>query len=90
VRLFGLHLVPLDVREDARLHRAALDEISALTGCATATRMLRKRSARRCWRVRSPNRARAVPAGAGVFRYDDMVIATWRMIAVAPAIMGRV
>ncbi len=45
VRLFGLHLVPLDVREDARLHRAALDEISALTGCATATRMLRKRSA---------------------------------------------
>ena len=27
VRLFGLHLVPLDIREDARLHRAALDEI---------------------------------------------------------------
>src|SRR5689334_14966779 len=27
VRLFGLHLVPLDVREDARLHANALDEI---------------------------------------------------------------
>lgn len=27
VRLFGLHLVPLEVREDAGLHAAALDEI---------------------------------------------------------------
>ena len=27
VRLFGLHLVPLDVREDARLHANALDEM---------------------------------------------------------------
>ena len=27
VRLFGLHLVPLDVREDARLFRSALDEL---------------------------------------------------------------
>ncbi|MCY3780990.1 MAG: phosphoenolpyruvate carboxylase [Chloroflexi bacterium] len=29
VRLFGLHLVPLEIREDANLHRAALDEILA-------------------------------------------------------------
>jgi phosphoenolpyruvate carboxylase len=27
VRLFGLHLVPLDIREDARLYVAALDEL---------------------------------------------------------------
>ena len=32
VRLFGLHLVPLDVREDARLHRSTMTELLAYYG----------------------------------------------------------
>ncbi|MBK8020714.1 MAG: phosphoenolpyruvate carboxylase [Chloroflexi bacterium] len=27
VKLFGLHMVPLDIREDARLHRSTTDEL---------------------------------------------------------------
>ena len=45
VRLFGLHLVPLEVREDANLHRAALDEIFDYYDI-TAGFMTRCRSAR--------------------------------------------
>ena len=40
VRLFGLHLVPLEVREDASLHAAALDEILRYCGITDTFRAL--------------------------------------------------
>jgi len=58
VRLFGLHLVPLDIREDARLMRSALDELFRAYGQTDNYLGLPKPTSRRCSTARFIIRAR--------------------------------
>ena len=48
VRLFGLHLVPLEVREDAGLHAAALDELFQYYGIEPGYSRLPEAEKQRC------------------------------------------
>ncbi|MCC6800301.1 MAG: phosphoenolpyruvate carboxylase, partial [Anaerolineae bacterium] len=83
VRLFGLHLVPLDVREDARLHRAALDEIfRAYKLCESyQDAPEEERQALLAREIASPRPL--LPLEPEYSDTTNMVIATWRMIAEA-------
>jgi len=45
VEVFGFHFARLDVREHARIHRAALDEVFATLACSRATRKRPRTSA---------------------------------------------
>jgi len=83
VRLFGLHLAPLDVREDARLHRAAIDEMFAAYGIADKFSALPE-TEKQALLLREIQSTRPLfPVDPAFDETTNRVIATWRMVAKA-------
>ncbi|MYD08803.1 MAG: phosphoenolpyruvate carboxylase [Chloroflexi bacterium] len=86
VRLFGLHLVPLEVREDANLHRAALDEIFDYYEIAAGFSAMPEREKQALLSEEISGRRPLFPNEIGVFsETTQSVIRTWQMIAEAHA-----
>ena len=88
VRLFGLGLVPLEVRDDARLYAAALDEIlRAFEICPNYLALPEPdRQARLLCEIVNPRPL--FPVEPAFSEPTNRVIATWRMIAAAHASYG--
>ena len=86
VRLFGLHLVPLEIREDANLHRAALAEIFAYYGISTDYSALPEDDKQTLLTAEIRNRRPLFPQDISIFSdASQSVIRTWQMIAAAHA-----
>lgn len=83
VRLFGLHLVPLDVREDARLFRSALDELlrayNQHDGYAALPEVEKQALLNRELVSKRP----LFPLEPAFSETTNRVISTWRMVAKA-------
>ena len=89
VRLFDLFLVPLDVREDARLHRAAMDEMLRAYGMADAYAQMPEADKQAPLRRAIEPRRPFFPVDPVFSETTQRIIATWRMIAKAHRIYGR-
>lgn len=90
LRVFGLHLAPLEVREDAQRHAAAVDELLRYYGVTDAYLSLSE-DARQALLERGIISRR--PFFPPEFRFSavtNQVIATWRMIATAHRTYGPV
>jgi len=86
VRLFGLHLVPLEVREDANLHVAALDELFNHYGIAQNYSSLPEEDKQELLTAEIRNKRPLFPNDIFVFNETTQsIIRTWRMIAEAQA-----
>ncbi len=86
VRLFGLHLVPLEVREDASLHAAALDELFKHYDMTDDYASLPEEDKQRLLTAEIGNRRPLFPNDiAGFSETTQRIIRTWRMIAEAHA-----
>ena len=86
VRLFGLHLVPLEVREDAGLHSAALDEIFSRYGIVQQYSRLPEPDKQALLSAEIRNRRPLFPNDISVFtETSQSIIRTWRMMAEAHA-----
>jgi phosphoenolpyruvate carboxylase len=81
IELFGMHLVPLEVREDARVLAAALDEIFRTFGIAENYLDLPEDEKQAILRREIVNPRPLFPAEPHFCAQTNMVIATWRMIA---------
>jgi len=95
VRLFGLHLVPLDIREDARLHRAALEEIFRAYGLCESYLDAPEEERQALLAREIANPRPLFPPEPAYSDATNMIIATWRMIAEAhrrygPRVIGTV
>ncbi len=85
-RLFGLHLVPLEVREDANLHRAALAEMFDYYDIAADYGAMSEQDKQALLSEEIRGRRPLFPNEIGVFsETTQRVIRTWRMIAQAHA-----
>ena len=86
VRLFGLHLVPLEVREDANLHLAALDELFNHYGVVENYSRLPEKDKQKLLSAEIRNRRPLFPNdSSAVTETTQRIIRTWRMIAEAQA-----
>ena len=91
VRLFGLHLMPLDIREDARLQIQALDELLKYYGIAENYAELPEEEKVALLSREIDNPRPFFPADARRFsEITQRVIATWRMIAEAHKTYGPI
>jgi len=83
VRLFGLHLVPLDVREDARLHAAALDEMLRHYGMCDDYLGLPETEKQKLLTHELSSRRPVFPLEPQFSDQTQRIIETWRMVAQA-------
>ena len=83
VRLFGLHLLPLDVRQDARVHAAALDELFRGYGLAASYSALSEDDKQALLARELQNPRPLFPVELAFSEQTNMVAATWRIIAQA-------
>ncbi len=84
VRLFGLHLVPLEVREDAGLHAAALDEMFQHFDIIDAYLSLPEDEKQVLLTTEIRNRRPLFPNDISVFTESTQsIIRTWQMIGKA-------
>ena len=84
VRLFGLHLVPLEVREDAGLHAAALDEIFRFFAIHDGYLLLPEKEKQDLLSSEIGNRRPLFPSDISIFtEATQSIIQTWRMIGAA-------
>ena len=83
VRLFGLHLVPLDVREDARLHRSTLAELLAYYGQVQNYADLPETEKQALLTREITNPRPFFPIDPIFSETSNRIIATWRVIAQA-------
>ena len=84
VRLFGLHLVPLEVREDAGLHTAAVDEIFQYYDIAIGYKSLPEAKKQELLTREIRNRRPLFPIETSVFtETTQSIIRTWQMIVAA-------
>ena len=91
LRLFGLHLVPLEMREDAGLHRDALDEIFRFYGIEDDYSGLPETAKQALLTQEIANPRPFFPTDASHFSENTQrVIRTWRMVAEAQARYGAV
>ncbi len=90
VRLFGLHLVPLDIREDSRLHAAALDEIFRYYGRTDSYLALPEDDKQRLLTMEIANPRPFFPIEPRFSEATNRIIATWRMIAQAQRRYGAI
>ncbi len=91
VELFGLHLVPLDVREDARLHRAAMAELLNYYGMCANYAALPEQDKQALLTREIATLRPMFPLELEPFSDTTRrVITTWRMIAKAHRQYGRV
>ena len=84
VRLFGLHLVPLEVREDAGLHAAALDEMFRFFDINDGYLSLPEEEKQELLSFEIGNRRPLFPIDISVFtETTQSIIRTWQMIGTA-------
>ena len=90
VHLFGLHLVPLEIRQDARVHAAALDEL--LRHYRLCERYLDlPETEKQALLLRELDNPRPLfPPDPAFSETTNQVIATWRMMAEAQRRFGPV
>lgn len=89
VRIFGLHLVPLDVREDARLHRDALDEIFRHYGICEHYLNEPEAYKQQLLIEEIKNARPLLPVEPHFSEITNRLIAMWRMIAAAQQQYGK-
>lgn len=89
VRLFGLHLAPLDIREDARRFSAALGELFSAYGVCEDFAALPEAERQALLTREIANSRPLFPAEPRFSAATEQVIATWRMIARAHRRCGR-
>lgn len=89
VRLFGLHLAPLDIREDARLQRAALDEMFRYYGMAEDYLNLPEVEKQKLLEQEIASPRPFFPPDPAFDETTNRVINTWRMIAKAHRKYGK-
>lgn len=88
IRMFGLHLVPLDIREDARLHLAAISEVFRYYGLADDFAALDE-DARIDLLTREISSSRPLfPVKPRFSDETNRIVETWRMIATAHELHG--
>ncbi|MBE0688645.1 MAG: phosphoenolpyruvate carboxylase [Anaerolineae bacterium] len=80
VRLFGLHLAPLDVREDSRLHAAAISELFAHYGLCSDYEALPEANKQRLLTNEIASRRPLFPSEPAFGETTNKIIAMWRMI----------
>ena len=91
VRVFGLHLLPLDIREDARLQAAAIAELLRHYGLCDDYIALPEAEKQALLTREIANPRPFFPADTAPFSdVTQRVVATWRMIAVAHKQYGTV
>lgn len=90
VQLFGLHLVPLDVREDARLHSAALTEIFKFYGMTDDYEALPEEDKQQILTMEIANPRPFFPIELPFSDATNKIINTWRMVAEAHRKYGGV
>ncbi len=91
VRVFGLHLLPLDIREDARLQAAALADLFRYYGLCDDYLALPETEKQALLTREIANPRPFFPADtAHLAEVTQRVIATWRMIASAHRQYGTV
>ena len=91
LRLFGLHLVPLEMREDAGLHRDALDELFRFYGIEDDYTGLPETAKQALLTQEIANPRPFFPTDASNFSENTQrVIRTWRMVAEAQARYGAI
>ncbi len=83
VQLFGLYLVPLDIREDARRHLAALTELFRYYGLAEDYAALPESEKQVLLANELRSNRPLFPQKLGFSPVANEVITTWRMIAAA-------
>jgi len=88
VRLFGLHLLPLDVREDARLFRSALDELLRAYNQHEAYGALPEAEKQALLNREITSMRPLFPLEPAFSETTNRVIATWRMVAKAHRLYG--
>lgn len=88
IELFGLHLVTLDVREDARLHRATLDEMFRHYGQCDNYESLPEAEKQALLTAEIQNPRPFFPVEPQFSETSNRIIATWRMIAKAHRLYG--
>ena len=81
VRLFGLHLVPLDVREDARLHQSTVAELLKYYGQVENFAALPETEKQALLTHEIVNPRPFFPLEPTFSETTNRVIATWRVIA---------
>lgn len=90
VRLFGLHLLPLDIREDARLIRQALDEMFRYYGQADDYLNMAEEDKEELLRKEIISPRPFFPADPQFSEVTNRIINTWRMIATAHRKYGTI
>ena len=89
VRLFGLYLTPLDIREDARLHAQALEELFARYGVVQDYRSIPEKQKQAILTREIANPRPLFPRDtSSLSDVTQRVIATWSMIPTAYALYG--
>ncbi len=89
VSAFGLHLVPLDIREDAQRHVTALAELFAAYGVTADYAKLPEAERQKLLTAEIANPRPLFPVDPKFGAVTNEVIATWRMIAKAHARYGK-
>lgn len=89
VQLFGLHLLPLDIREDARLYRAALDEMFRAYGQVGSYTDLPEAEKQALLTTEVTTLRPFFPVDPQFSEATNRIIATWRMIARAHKKYGK-
>jgi phosphoenolpyruvate carboxylase len=89
VEVFGLYLVPLDIREDARLQREAIAEIFQHYGLAENYAELAEDVKQTLLTREIANNRPIFPSEPAFSETTNNIIATWRMIAKAHRRFGK-
>lgn len=89
VRLFGLSLAPLDVREDARMHANALEEIFKYYGRTDSYKGLSEEDKQTLLTMEIANPRPLFPLELKFSDATNKIIATWRMVAQAHKQYGK-
>ncbi|MBI1279088.1 MAG: phosphoenolpyruvate carboxylase [Anaerolineaceae bacterium] len=89
VRLFGLHLAPLDVREDSRLHANALEEMFKYYGRTESYKALSEEDKQTLLTMEIANPRPFFPIDPKFSDATNKIIATWRMVAHAHKQYGK-
>ena len=83
LRVFGLHLAPVEVREDAQRHAATIDELLRYYGVTDAYLSLPEEARQALLEREIASRRPFFPPEPQFSAITNQVIATWRMIATA-------
>jgi phosphoenolpyruvate carboxylase len=89
VRLFSLHLVPLDIREDARLHAACIDELFRHYNICEDYATLPEAEKQTLLAREITNRRPMFPVEPEFSDTSNRIINTWRMIRKAHRLHGK-